>query len=167
MNRFYGKYRGSVTSNIDPDQSGRIQVSVPAVLGDGRLSWAMPSVPYAGMQNGFYAIPPMNANVWVEFEGGNPDFPIWTGCFWGQGEVPSSATDTPTTIPHIAMQTTAQTIFLLSDLPGPTGGIILKTPSGAKIEINTLGITISNGTGATIELQGPSVKINGTAFVVT
>ncbi|MEP6570463.1 MAG: phage baseplate assembly protein V [Acidobacteriota bacterium] len=167
MSQFFGKYRGSVTNNIDPDNSGRMQVSVPAVFGEGKLSWALPSVPYAGMQNGFYAIPPVAANVWVEFEGGNPDFPIWSGCFWGKGEVPSIATDTLPTIPHIAMQTTGQTTFLLSDLPGPTGGIVLKVSTGAKIEINTLGITISNGTGATIELVGPSVKINGTAFVVT
>ena len=69
---------------------GRVQVSVPAVLGDGRLSWAMPCVPYAGSQVGFFAIPPVGANVWVEFEGGDPDYPIWSGCFWGTGEVPAT-----------------------------------------------------------------------------
>ena len=165
MSQFFGKYRGTVSNNIDPDQSGRMQVSVPAVLGDGTLSWAMPSVPYAGMQNCFYAIPPINANVWVEFEGGNPDFPIWSGCFWGKGEVPSTATSSPTTIPHIAMQTTGSTTFLLSD--NPTEGITLKLISGASIVINATGIKIDNGMGASIELVGPSVKINGTAFVVT
>jgi hypothetical protein len=165
MSQFFGKYRGTVSNNIDPDQSGRMQVSVPAVFGEGTLSWAMPSVPYAGMQNCFYAIPPINANVWVEFEGGNPDFPIWSGCFWGKGEVPSTATSTPTSIPHFALQTTGQTTFLLSD--NPTEGITLKLLSGASIVINATGIKIDNGMGASIELVGPSVKINGTAFVVT
>lgn len=167
MSQFFGKYRGKVTNNVDPEQSGRIQISVPAVLGEGQLSWAMPSIPYAGMQNGFYAIPPMQANVWVEFEGGDPDYPIWSGCFWGTGEVPALALATPTTVPHIVMQTTAQTTFLLSDAPGPTGGIMLKTATGASILINDTGITISNGKGATIQMTGSSVMINGAAFVVT
>src|SRR6266496_2141635 len=106
MSQFFGKYRGKVTNNIDPEQSGRMQVSVPAVLGEGRLSWAMPNSPYAGMQNGFYAIPPIQSNVWFEFEGGDPNFPIWSGCFWGTGEVPALALATPSTIPHFLLQTT-------------------------------------------------------------
>lgn len=85
MKRYYGKYRGKVENNIDPMQLGRIQVSAPAVLGDGTLSWAMPCTPYAGSGVGFFAIPPVGANVWVEFEGGDPDYPIWAGCFWGTG----------------------------------------------------------------------------------
>jgi hypothetical protein len=162
---FFGKYRGTVTNNIDPDNLGRMQVSVPAVLGEGRLAWAMPNVPYAGMQNCFYAIPPINTNVWVEFEAGDKDHAIWSGCFWGTGEVPSSATGTPAVIPHIAMQTTGSTTFLLSD--NPTEGITLKLISGASIVVNQIGIKIDNGMGASIELVGPQVKINGTAFVVT
>src|SRR5690606_39001851 len=86
---FYGKYRGTVANNIDPQQMGRIQVKVPAVLGDGQLSWAMPCAPYAGPGVGFFAIPPRDAKVWVEFEGGDPDYPIWVGGFWGLGEAPA------------------------------------------------------------------------------
>lgn len=163
--KFYGKYRGTVTNNIDTDNLGRMQVNVPAVHGGGQLAWAMPSVPYAGMQNCFYAIPPIKANVWVEFEGGDKNHPIWSGCFWGKGEVPSTATSTQPVIPHFALQTTGQTTFLLSD--NPTDGITLKLISGASIAINATGIKIDNGMGASIELVGPSVKINGTAFVVT
>ena len=84
MSEFYGKYRGKVENNVDPLQQGRVQVTVPAVLGDGRLSWAMPCAPYAGSQVGFFAVPPVGANVWVEFEAGDPDYPIWSGCFWGK-----------------------------------------------------------------------------------
>ncbi len=159
MSQFFGKYRGKVTNNIDPEQSGRMQVSVPAVLGEGRLSWAMPNSPYAGMQNGFYAIPPIQSNVWVEFEGGDPNFPIWSGCFWGTGEVPALALATPSTIPHFLLQTTGQSTFLLSDAPGPTGGIMLKTTTGAAILINDTGITI--------QMTGTSVMINGVALVIT
>ena len=82
QNKFYGKYRGKVVSNIDPLFLGRLMVSVAAI--EALLNtWAMPCVPYAGSGVGFYAMPPIGADVWIEFEGGDPSFPIWTGCFWG------------------------------------------------------------------------------------
>ena len=72
-----------VTDNNDPLQSGRVQARVPDVLGDGESGWAMPCVPFAGQRSGFFALPPVGAGVWVEFEHGDPDYPIWTGCCWG------------------------------------------------------------------------------------
>jgi Type VI secretion system/phage-baseplate injector OB domain len=86
---YFGKYRGTVEGNKDPQELGRLQVSVPSVLGDTKLPWAMPCVPYAGKNVGFFALPPKGANVWVEFEAGNIDYPIWVGCFWNAGEVPA------------------------------------------------------------------------------
>ena len=83
---YYGKYRGKVANPIDPLGLGRIQVEVPAVYGDGTLNWAMPCAPYAGPGVGFFVIPPKDANIWVEFEAGDIDSPIWSGCFWATGE---------------------------------------------------------------------------------
>ena len=166
MTRYYGKYRGKVSNNTDPDNLGRVQVSVPAVFDNFTMNWAMPSVPYAGQSNAFYAIPPVGANVWVEFEGGDPEKPIWSGCFWGTGEVPSQATSTAAAIPHLLFQTTGQTTLLVSDAPGPTGGIILKTGSGAKIEINDTGITIDNGQGASIKLTAAGVTVTGSPTAI-
>jgi uncharacterized protein involved in type VI secretion and phage assembly len=87
--RYFGKYRGTVTDNKDPLGIGRIQPTAPAIAPDA-LNWAMPCVPYAGPQEGFFMIPPVGANVWIEFEGGDPNYPIWSGCFWGdkQGQKP-------------------------------------------------------------------------------
>ena len=85
---YFGKYRGRVEDNADPRQIGRLQVSVPALLGNTIKLWAMPCVPYAGKNVGFFALPPKGANVWVEFEAGNIDYPIWVGCFWNEGEMP-------------------------------------------------------------------------------
>src|SRR5689334_1403488 len=90
IKRFYGKYRGKVIDNVDPLFLGRIMALVPAIS-EIPLTWAMPCVPYAGPGVGFYAIPPLDANVWIEFEGGDPDYPIWTGCFWEEGQVPLEA----------------------------------------------------------------------------
>jgi uncharacterized protein involved in type VI secretion and phage assembly len=70
---------------------GRVQVQVAAVLGEGRSSWAMPCTPYAGNDIGLFMVPPVGTNIWVEFEGGDPDYPIWSGCFWGDQELPEAA----------------------------------------------------------------------------
>lgn len=77
--RFYGKYRGLVVENIDPLQMGRVLLQCPDVLGAIPSSWAMPCVPAAGIQAGIFIVPPIGSQIWVEFEQGNPDYPIWTG----------------------------------------------------------------------------------------
>lgn len=167
MTQHLGKHRGLVLNNIDPEQRGRLLVQVPDVLGLGISSWAMPSVPFAGPQLGAYMIPVIGSGVWVEFEGGNPDYPIWTGCFWGSAaEVPALALAGLPNSPNVVMQTQGQNTMMLSDLPG-TGGIMLKSMTGAMILINDTGITISNGKGATIVMAGPTVTVNGGALVVT
>ncbi len=164
---YYGKYRGTVLNNIDPMQQGRLQVQVPDVAGLMPSSWAMPCVPFAGIQNGMVALPVIGSGVWVEFEQGNPDHPIWTGCFWGSAaEIPALALATPPGIPAVTLQTPLQNGITISDLPGPTGGIMLKSASGATLIVNDTGIYIQNGRGAMITLVGPAVTINNGALTV-
>jgi hypothetical protein len=93
--RFYGKYRGLVVVNVDPLQQGRIQAMIPEVLGEIPSTWALPCSPYAGMGSGFWAIPPIGAAVWMEFEAGDPSRPIWTGGWWTAAEVPMDEKATP------------------------------------------------------------------------
>ena len=164
MTSFYGKYRGKVENNIDPMQLGRVQVSVPAVLGDGTLSWATPSVPYAGSQVGFFAIPPVGANIWVEFEGGDTDFPIWTGCFWGTGEVPASPA-----LADMKVIKTSSITLTLSDLPGGGGFTLEVNPPAVstplKLVCNASGIELSNSS-ASVKLTPASVSVNNGALEV-
>lgn len=165
--RFYGKYRGMVLNNVDPMQQGRLQVQVPDVAGVTPVSWAMPCVPIAGLQNGMMALPVIGSGVWVEFEQGNPDYPIWTGCFWGSAaEVPALALATPPATPAITFQTPLQNGVTISDLPGPTGGIMIKSATGATLIVNDTGIYLQNGKGAGITLVGPTVDINNGALTV-
>jgi hypothetical protein len=164
MPQFFGKYRGKVENNIDPMQSGRIQISVPAVLGDGKLSWAMPCVPFAGSGVGFFMIPPVGANVWVEFEAGNPDYPIWSGCFWGVGEVPAMPA-----VEQMKLIKTDTITLTLSDLPG-IGGMKLEVNPPAvatplKLVFDMSGIEISNG-AASVKLTPASVSVNNGALEV-
>ena len=168
VTKYYGKYRGSVVNNIDPMQIGRLQAMVPDVLGSVPSSWAMPCFPFAGIQSGMYAVPLPGTGVWVEFEQGDPDHPIWSGCWFGsQAEVPALALAAPPVTPPVVLQTPGQNMLMLSDVPGPTGGILLKTTAGAMLSMSSTGIVISNGQGATISLVGPSVQVNQTALVVT
>jgi hypothetical protein len=164
MNQCFGKYRGKVENNIDPMQLGRVQISVPAVLGDGSLSWAMPCAPYAGSGVGFFAIPPVGANIWVEFEGGDPDYPIWSGCFWGIGEVPALPA-----LPQMKVLKTDGITLTLSDLPG-AGGFTVEVgppvvPIPLKLVFDASGIEISNS-AASVKLTPVSVSLNNGALEV-
>jgi uncharacterized protein involved in type VI secretion and phage assembly len=168
--KFWGKYRGTVINNIDPEQRGRLIVSVPDVLALVPSTWAEPCTPLAGPTGppmGVYLVPPIGAGVWVEFEHGDPDYPIWVGCRWGaSSDIPTLARAGLPVSPSIVLQTAGQNCIVISDLPGPTGGIMLKSTTGAMILVNDIGITISNGKGATIVMTGPTVTINNGALVI-
>jgi uncharacterized protein involved in type VI secretion and phage assembly len=165
--KYFGKYRGIVVNNVDPMQIGRIQALVPDVSNIMLTSWAMPCVPVAGKQMGAYFVPQIGSGVWIEFEHGDPDYPVWVGCFWGiVAEVPSLALAGIPASPNIVLQTAAQNSVVISDLPGPTGGIMLKSTTGASIIVNDTGIYIQNGKGASIVMTGPTVTINNGALVV-
>ena len=89
QSRYYGKYRGIVTDNQDPENLGRIRAKVPEVLKDVVSGWALPCTPYAGNGTGQFTVPPVDAGVWIEFEAGDVSRPIWAGCWWGSGELPT------------------------------------------------------------------------------
>jgi hypothetical protein len=164
MKQFFGKYRGKVQNNVDPQQQGRIQVSVPAVLGEGSLSWAMPCVPYAGPGVGFFAIPPVGANVWVEFEGGNPDYPIWSGGFWGLGEAPAAPA-----LDLIKVLQTDSITLKLDDTPGAGGFTLEVKPPAVSVAVKLVcdanGVELTHGS-ASIKLTPASVSINDGALEV-
>lgn len=167
MSTFFGKYRATVLDNVDPLQIGRLMVQVPDVSNVIPSTWAMPCVPFAGIQSGFYAVPAIGSGVWVEFEHGDPDYPIWVGCFWGSAaDLPALALAAPPGVQQVVIQTTEQNMLMISDVPGPSGGILLKTSAGALISITDTGITLSNGQGATLALTGPSVSVNEGALEV-
>lgn len=171
--RFMGKYRATVTNNIDLESRGRLQLLIPDVLGPVPSTWAEACVPLAGPTGpgmGVYMVPPIGAGVWVEFEQGDINYPVWVGCRWGAPtDIPMDANAGLPASPSIVMQTLAQHAFVISDMPPTpvTGGIVLKTLLGAMIVVNDSGIYITNGKGATISLIGPTVTINNGALVVT
>lgn len=167
MKGHYGKFRGTVIDNVDPLNIGRLMVTVSDVSNVIPSTWATPCLPFAGIQNGFFAVPEIGSGVWVEFEQGDSDYPIWTGCYYGSAsEIPALVLSTPPGMQAVVIQTVGQNTLMISDAPGPTGGILLQSQTGAMISITDTGIIISNGQGATITMQGPSVNVNEGALEV-
>jgi uncharacterized protein involved in type VI secretion and phage assembly len=161
---FYGKYRGTVTDNKDPLMIGRVKARVPDVMGDQESGWAMPCAPFGGSGVGFFAIPANGAGVWIEFEHGDPDYPIWSGCWWGSvAEVPPLLLAPP--YKKVMIKTEGGTTVTLDDTPG-IGGITLETAGGQKIVMNSMGIEINNGMGGVIAMTGPQVSVNNGALEV-
>lgn len=161
---YFGKYRGEVANALDPQGLGRVQVSVPDVLGEGRMAWAMPCAPWVGPGVGFFAVPPVGAKVWVEFERGDPDYPIWSGGFWGLGDAPA-----PPGPQQMLRRVIAGDNFRLEvlDIPGaPTLALTLTTAAGeAKLEADTTAMTLSWGSSS-VKLSLDGVSINGSNFRV-
>ncbi|TMU99254.1 phage baseplate assembly protein V [Streptomyces sp. DASNCL29] len=161
-NRFLGKFRGRVRDNQDPLGIGRITVEVPDVLGDEPSTWAMPCFPFTGEQQrpaGQYVVPSVGAGVWVEFEQGDPSFPIWTGCWFGAREqLPEDARTDPATAHPVVIQTPGKHKIVMSDVPAE--GILLQAPGGASIRIDATGVYIDNGQGASVSLVGDQVDLN-------
>jgi hypothetical protein len=164
---YFGKYPAKVVSNTDPQGMGRLRVDCPDVLGSGELSWAMPSVPYAGPGVGLFLIPPTDADVWVEFLGGDPDYPIWTGCFWGRAaDVPASPAVAETKL----LKTDGLTLTI-NDKQGGGGVTIEVSPpvvtASLKISLTSDGIVLDNASATTIKLTSVSVSVNNGALEVT
>lgn len=161
--KYYGKYRAVVTNNVDPLMIGRIQVICPDAASLVPTTWCMPCVPVAGINMGMFSPPIIGSGVWIEFERGDPSKPIWVGCYWGLGaEVPVLSRIVPPAVPGITLQTTLKNGIVISDTPGPTGGIMIQSKLGATISISDIGIVISNGQGAVINMTGPSITMIGT-----
>jgi hypothetical protein len=142
--RYFGKYRGQVTDNNDPDNLGRIKAKVPRVLSDEETGWALPAFIYGGATDqGLFALPDVGAGVWIEFEGGDLSYPIWSGTWFTSGDIPESA---------------------------QAGKKVFKTKSGHKIVLDddggTLEIADSNGNSVTMDASTVKIAAGGAVKVV-
>lgn len=171
--RLYGKYRGFVVDNADPEQLGRLKLRVPSVLGDEVVTgWAMPCAPYGGDANqGFLFIPEVEAGVWVEFEEGDLEFPIWVGTFWskpgGESELPKpndpdgaeqdSVQDPPS---RKIIKTVKGHTIQFEDADGEEMVIIVEATNGHVITLDQAGIKITDGAnGHIVELNQEGVQV--------
>jgi len=177
--KFYGRYRAKVAANVDPLGQGRLSVIVPDVKSLFPKMWARPSVPFAGPLMGTYVCPPpIGSGVWVEFEQGNPDKPVWVGCYWDDQPVPAEAG----LMANAARATGPATPFMSHEVVGagsavtqlplplpvaPVPGSVTHYSQGASITIGPAGITLFvAGTPPTMIQLGPA-GITITAPMIT
>ena len=143
--RFFGKYRGQVIDNNDPDNLGRIKAKIPRVLGEEESGWALPAFIYGGAsEQGLFALPDVGAGVWIEFEGGDLSYPVWTGTWYSSGAIPEAA---------------------------QAGKKVFKTKSGHKIVFDddggTVEFTDSNGNSITMDANTINIAAgNATTIIV-
>jgi uncharacterized protein involved in type VI secretion and phage assembly len=146
---FFGKYRGLVSDNQDPLNLGRLKAQVPEVLGSVDTGWALPAAPYAGDGVGVYTIPASGAGVWIEFESGDVSRPIWTGCWWGDNQLP---------VDHTGSASTPSRKIIRTD-----EGLLLSLDDGGKT------ITLSDGNGTnliTFEVQQGVITVQAQTKVI-
>lgn len=163
--QYLGKFRGRVVDNDDPNKRGRLKVIVNQVLGNVTV-WAEPCVPYAGPSLGFYAMPEVDTGVWIEFEAGDPSHPIWTGCFWNDGDIPSADAD-----PSIKFLRTKKFTLRIDD---GNGEIVIENDSGTQIKLTAEDLLHKSATvkqeasgGRKTELGTAGFKVNDGALEVT
>ena len=150
---YYGKYRGTVTDVDDPNNQCRIRAMVPAVLGEQSCGWALPAAPFAGDGHGMVMLPKVGSGVWIEFEAGRLDNPIWTGAWWASGQRPDPQGAAVRVIVSekghkFILDDEADEVKLVHG-SGPeiklTGTEIVLTCGSCEIKIDNQAITLNNG----------------------
>jgi hypothetical protein len=158
--RHWGKYRGTVVDNQDPLACGRLLVSVPGIV--TTANWALPCVPLTDLAAGTFMRPRIGANVWIEFERGDPDKPVWVGGWWGEGEIPAMAEEY-NAVPAISVMTIESTTAGISicDVPILAGG---DTPGNVNIIADAGAVTIALTPGS-VNITAPDVTITAEGIV--
>ncbi|WP_198264482.1 phage baseplate assembly protein V [sulfur-oxidizing endosymbiont of Gigantopelta aegis] len=177
--KYFGKYRGFVVDNNDPEKRARVTLKVPSILDDSVSHWAEPCLPFGGLADqGFFLVPEINAQVWVEFEAGNIDKPIWTGTTWQQSsDVPQEAADRSPQMRQL--KTPSGHILSFDDTEGgeeirlyhakdaelkidPDGVVQLTDASGSVVlmDATASAIKISDSSGNTIMMDSSGIKVS-------
>jgi hypothetical protein len=157
--RSFGKYRGFVVDNVDPEKLARLRLRVPSLLADQVTDWALPCLPFGGLANqGLFLVPEVGAQVWVEFEGGDRSHPVWTGTFWqASGDVPTDK-DEPTTR---VLRTPKGHVLSFEDADDEEA-VHIEHCTGATVDIDpqgTIALTDANGAALTLDAENNRVVV--------
>lgn len=155
----FGKFRAVVVDNKDPQKRGRLKLLIPSVLADQESDWALPCLPYGGMdQQGMFFVPEIDSQVWIEFEEGDISRPIWVGTFWQkEGDPPEDAAkEEPTTR---LFRTKSGHILQFDDEDGEER-FRLFHPADAEMLIDKNGtISLTDASGAVLKMDAENSEI--------
>ncbi len=140
--RYFGKYTGIVKDNRDGQKLGQLKVSVPSLFPPEELMTARPGLPF-----GVFFVPENENKVWIEFEGGDPGLPLWTGVQYVAGEWAAEAAADP---PERRVIRTPAGHFIRFVDSGDQEVVEISSPT--RIVIKSAGL---------IEIEAPNVIING------
>jgi hypothetical protein len=150
--RYFGKYRGEVTCNDDPDNLGRVKARVRRLFGEEETGWALPAFPYGGKrEQGFFVVPDVGSSIWVEFEEGYLSHPIWSGVWYGSGELPESAS------PAKKVLKTKSGHKLVLDDDG--GSIEITDSNDNSVMMDSGTIRIKAGSAVKIVVEAPQIEL--------
>lgn len=133
IGRYYGTYRAFVYANTDPDNMNRLQLIIPHLNATApSTNWAWPMGMWGGKDYGVQMLPKVGDMVWVSFENGDPNFPLWKHAGYGKEELPSEFS----TPQHYGFKTPNGSILVINDNEGEEE-ILVKLKTGLEwIKIN-------------------------------
>jgi uncharacterized protein involved in type VI secretion and phage assembly len=165
--RFLALHVGVVTQRDDPEQVGRVRVRIPGLV-EPESAWALPLGTGMGgaADHGFFAVPPLGAEVGVLFHGGMVERPYYLGGAWGRGEPPAEARVTP---PDNRVIATPTFRIELDEAAGGRRMKLTNTKTGDHLvfDAETNSVVLSGTTAITIRAEGaitldaPVVTIRG------
>lgn len=140
FHRYYGTYRAFVVDNNDPEERGRLKLKIPTIHGDQVHDyWAFPKGQYAGNGYGFLMLPKIGDAVYVVFENGDSEHPLWEHGWWAKNEM----MDIDSYPDDFVLHTHANHRV---ELNNKGNNIRIKLSEGSVIEVNDFGISlIRNG----------------------
>jgi hypothetical protein len=149
--RLAGLYSGTV---LAVGKDGQLQVAAPAPFDEDKVeaaAWARPCLPY-----GVFFLPEKGDRVWLAFENGNPDSPVWLGVWYPDGKAPEEAKSSP---PKRRVIRTAGGHVI--DLDDENTKIVIKDAGGNTVTLDGSGITLKDAAGAELNLTKLKTWLNG------
>jgi hypothetical protein len=157
IGRYYGKFRATVVDNVDDQNRGLLKVEVPDVFGAGVMVCAEACLPYAQ-----FLVPPKGATVWVEFEAGDAERPLWVGVAVTSAEQTKVKPDT------VLLTHTGGAMVSIGD----DGHVLMSSPKGSYLHLDAANesATLAEGHGNFVSMGAAGVSVvnnSGTVFNVT
>lgn len=166
---WYGVYAALVTDIKDPNNQGRVKVTLPW-SGDsagGRYEcWARLATLMGGNQRGSWFVPDVDDEVLIAFEAGSSQRPYVVGALWNGRDAPPAGMDGGGQNNKKLLRSRNGVQITLDDQQGQEQ-FIVETPGGQHITLKDGpgSIEVVDSNGNSIKLETSGVTVNASAKV--